>query len=39
MPINERKDICLYWQKSAQLDGQISWNSMTHPLIQQSPES
>ena len=24
------KDISLYWQKSAQFDGLISWNSMTH---------
>ena len=27
------KDRSLYWQKSAHLDGHISWNFMTHPYI------
>ena len=26
-------DISLYWQKSAQLDGQIAWDVMTLPCI------
>ena len=28
------KDRSLYQQKSAHLDGQIPWNSMTHPWLQ-----